>query len=131
EVYVDDNPKKRARNGKATKNGKNGHASEAKANGKAAAPLPAGKPSSSSSKKKKGHRAAERRRARGQVPLGPEAGTNTALNQQGATPGADGPGGESGHLKYAVGVLTCVKGPEEGLALNLLEGSYTVGRGRD
>ena len=32
---------------------------------------------------------------------------------------------------FAAGVLTCVKGPEQGLALKLIEGSYTIGRGRD
>jgi pSer/pThr/pTyr-binding forkhead associated (FHA) protein len=77
---------------------------------------------SSASPKSKPKRAAERRRARGEAPAGPDDGTNTALQQ---------PGGESGKLAYAAGVLTCVKGPEEGLALNLLDGSYTIGRGRD
>lgn len=76
-------------------------------------------------KKRKGKRAAERRRARGEAPK-PLDGTDTKLQQRGAPKG-----GESGQFNYAAGVLTCVKGPEEGLALNLLEGSYTIGRGRD
>lgn len=127
ELYVDD---KLPKNGKAKKNGKPGEARAAKArNGKGAKASAATKAPPAAPAAKKGNRAAERRRARGDVPLGPEAGTSTALNQKQQRQHARV--GESGQLKYATGVLTCVKGPEEGLALNLLEGSYTVGRGRD
>jgi pSer/pThr/pTyr-binding forkhead associated (FHA) protein len=78
--------------------------------------------------KSKGNRAADRRRARGAAPAGPADGTGTALQQRN---GQSPLGGESGHLSYATGVLTCISGPEEGLALNLIEGSYTVGRARE
>lgn len=117
ELYVDEKPRRP----------KKDSASEAR-NGRSAARGASSRlSSSSSSAKKKASRAAERRRARG-VPIGPEVGTSTALNQP---KGMGQPGSESAQLPAAVGVLKCVKGPEEGLALNLLEGSYTVGRGRD
>lgn len=63
-------------------------------------------------------RAAERRPVREE----PLDGTDTGLEAH---------EGGSAQMSLAVGVLTCVKGHEQGLALPLLEGAYTVGRGRE
>ena len=40
-------------------------------------------------------------------------------------------GSELGADGFARGTLTCVKGPEEGLQLTLIEGVYTIGRARE
>lgn len=72
-------------------------------------------------------RPSDKRRAEGfedGQPGGPD--TSHSLQDNGR---ADGP--SASRLSFAAGVLTCVKGTEEGLALNLIEGTYTIGRGRD
>ena len=119
-LYVDDLPAPNAQNGSA-KNGSAKNGAPSAGTGGAGAKAE----SSDERKKRKAKRAAERRRARGDAPEQVD-GTNTALQQRRAPEG-----GMSGQLNFAAGVLTCVKGPEEGLALNLLEGTYTIGRGRD
>lgn len=72
-------------------------------------------------------RPSDKRRAEG-FEDGQPAGPDTAhsLREDNAR---DNP--STSRLSYAAGVLTCVKGTEEGLALNLIEGTYTIGRGRD
>lgn len=115
ELFVDEQPRK-----------KNGAKKKVRSSG---APRNNGERKKSGARKKKsgGKRAADRRRARGAQPTGPADGTDTSLQH----PGEGAHGGDSGQLNYATGVLTCVEGPEEGLALNVVEGSYTIGRGRD
>jgi pSer/pThr/pTyr-binding forkhead associated (FHA) protein len=89
-----------------------------------------------SKEKRKNARAAERRRERGEAPGSVDgAPTSASLKREAepATPATTGfhTTGASGKLAYAVGVLQCEKGPEEGLSLKLLEGDYTIGRARE
>jgi pSer/pThr/pTyr-binding forkhead associated (FHA) protein len=95
-------------------------------------------PEPQSSKKSKPARASDRRRERGQAPEAPAPkDTRTSM------PNRDPPRGErpppppsvksamSEMKGFARATLTCTRGPEEGLSLNLIEGSYTVGRARE
>jgi pSer/pThr/pTyr-binding forkhead associated (FHA) protein len=91
---------------------------------------------------KRGKRASQRRKEQGRAPemeaaLGkdtqtlarePSAPKSRARRDSGDV-GAISDGAED--LSFALGVLTCVKGPEEGLALHLVDGSYNVGRARE
>lgn len=119
-------------------------------------PVPeAGKrPSNSAAAPRAPGRAADRRRERGQAP--PPAGapdTRTSMPKReeearasesaragrpprAADAGRAARGGESAmselHPKgLAQAQLMCTRGPEEGLSLNLIEGSYTIGRARE
>lgn len=85
--------------------------------------------------KRKSKRAAERRREQGRAP-DPVFGsqTNTSLKDKQHKPAAisdASTASSTAGVGYGRGVLTCVKGPEEGLALNLIEGTYTIGRARE
>jgi pSer/pThr/pTyr-binding forkhead associated (FHA) protein len=89
-----------------------------------------------SKEKRKHARAAERRRERGEAP-GPIDGAPTAAALRREPPPVEKVAsgfhttGASGKLAYAIGLLQCEKGPEEGLSLKLLEGDYTIGRARE
>lgn len=80
---------------------------------------------------KANRRAAERRRERGQAPASPGVpDTATSLKQEKRSrPPTHG--SEVNARSMARATLTCARGPEEGLSLNLLEGHYTVGRARE
>jgi pSer/pThr/pTyr-binding forkhead associated (FHA) protein len=78
---------------------------------------------------KKASRAADRRRQRGRAP--PPAGvpdTRTSLPQREQ---AESQLSELNPKSFARATLVCTRGPEEGLSLNLIEGSYTIGRARE
>jgi pSer/pThr/pTyr-binding forkhead associated (FHA) protein len=83
-----------------------------------------------SKKSSKASRAADRRRERGEAPA--PAGvpdTRKSLpkrDERGAEPMS-----ELNPKVFARATLTCTRGPEEGLSLNLIEGSYTIGRARE
>lgn len=77
-------------------------------------------------------RAADRRRERGKAP--PSIGvpdTKTALPQRGAEATDDSALSELHPRGLAQAQLLCTRGPEEGLSLALIEGSYTIGRARE
>ncbi|MBI1946464.1 MAG: FHA domain-containing protein, partial [Deltaproteobacteria bacterium] len=80
-------------------------------------------------------RASDRRRERGQAPAAPGVpDTATALKpdkqeRRPARPPTHA--SEVNPRAMARATITCTRGPEEGLTLNLIEGSYTVGRARE
>lgn len=77
-------------------------------------------------------RAADRRRERGQAPAAPGVpDTATSLKQEKKPSRPPTHGSEINPRAMARATLTCARGPEEGLTLNLIEGSYTVGRARE
>ncbi|MCC7074842.1 MAG: FHA domain-containing protein [Deltaproteobacteria bacterium] len=77
-------------------------------------------------------RASDRRRERGQAPPSPGVpDTATSLRQEKKPSRPPTRGGEVNARVLARATLTCTRGPEEGLTLNLTEGSYTVGRARE
>ena len=71
--------------------------------------------------KKRATRASDRRRKVSEAQAPSTAVEASALQSETARTG----------MNLAIGVLTCVQGPEEGLALSLIEGSYTIGRARE
>lgn len=122
-------------NGNGNGNGRNGGRAQDEMEGLFVDPAPDSKRSS---------RAADRRRERGQAPQGPgQPDTRASLPAREGREGRDGRDGrerdrdrasqvsELNPKAFAKAHLQCTRGPEEGLSLQLIEGSYTIGRARE